>query len=50
MAASNANVSISYDPWGNQIRSQVEGTDLTSQMFTEIPLKVALTVQYEIAK
>jgi uncharacterized protein YggE len=44
------NVNISYDPYGNQMRSPSEGTDLTSQMFTEIPIKVALTVQFEIAK
>jgi uncharacterized protein YggE len=44
------NVNISYDPYGNQLRAPTEGTDLTSQMFTEIPMKVALTVQFEIAK
>src|SRR5690348_14981796 len=44
------NVNISYDPYGNQMRAQAEGSDLTSQMFTEIPMKVALTVQFEIAK
>jgi uncharacterized protein YggE len=46
----NTNVNINYDPWGNAIRGQAEGSDLTSQMFTEIPLKVALTVQFEIVK
>jgi uncharacterized protein YggE len=44
------NVNISYDPYGNQMRSPSEGADLTSQMFTDIPMKVALTVQFEIAK
>lgn len=44
------NVNISYDPYGNQFRAPTETTDLTSQMFTEIPMKVALTVQFEIVK
>jgi uncharacterized protein YggE len=46
----NTNVNVSYDPWGNPIRGQAEGSDLTSQMFSEIPLKVALTVQFAIGK
>ncbi len=44
------NVNVSVDPYGNAMRAPTEGTDLTSQMFTEIPIKVALTVQFEIAK
>jgi uncharacterized protein YggE len=50
VVGASPNVNISYDPYGNQMRSPSEGTDFTSQMFTDIPIKVALTVQFEIAK